>query len=80
MVEDFLKQYANLIADYPNKISIEKKYLDDSFVELVIFADQVDVGKLIGKNGKMISAIKTVISAYKSKDNISYKVTVKAIE
>lgn len=50
------------------------------FFEIVLFAHKVDTGKLIGKNGKMINAIKTVISAYKSKDASSYRVTVKALE
>ena len=80
MVEDFLKEYAKLIADYPDKIAIEKSCISDDFSEIIIFADKVDVGKLIGKDGKMISAIKTVISAYKSKDSTSYKVTVKSLE
>ncbi len=35
---------------------------------------------VIGKDGKMINAIKTVIIGCKAKDNTSYRVTVKAIE
>lgn len=80
MVENFLKEYAKLVADYPEKIYIEKVNLEDNFVEILVFADKADTGKLIGKNGKMVGAIKTVISAYKSKEAISYRVTVKAIE
>lgn len=80
MVENFLEVYAKLVADYPEKISIKRVDLGDDFAEILIFADKVDTGKLIGKNGKMIDAIKTVISAYKSKEAISYRVTVKVIE
>ncbi|KAA6224748.1 MULTISPECIES: KH domain-containing protein [unclassified Campylobacter] len=80
MVEKFLEEYAKLIAQYPEKISIEKLDLGDNFVELILYADKADTGKLIGRNGKMINAIKTVISAYKSKDDTNYRVTVKAIE
>ncbi|CAM3384747.1 KH domain-containing protein [Campylobacter upsaliensis] len=80
MVEDFLKEYAKLIADYPERIDTQRVEIEENFVEIFLFTDKNDTGKLIGKNGKMINAIKTVISAYKSKENISYRVTVKALE
>ncbi len=80
MVENFLLEYAKLIADYPQKIKIEKIDLGDNFVELIIYADKADTGKLIGKDGKMINAIKTVIIGYKAKDATSYRVTVKPCE
>lgn len=80
MVENFLKEYAKLIAEYPEQISTQEIELGENFFEIILFAHKVDTGKLIGKNGKMINAIKTVISAYKSKDENSYKVTVKALE
>ncbi|MGQ2897883.1 KH domain-containing protein [Campylobacter coli] len=80
MVENFLREYAKLIADYPDKIATEKIKLDENFAKIILYADKIDTGKLIGKNGKMINAIKTVVSACKSKDSISYRVTVKALE
>ncbi|KEA45730.1 MULTISPECIES: KH domain-containing protein [Campylobacter] len=80
MVENFLHEYAKLIADYPEKIKIERVELGENFVEVIIYADKVDTGKLIGKDGKMINAIKTVIIGCKAKDATSYRVTVKSIE
>lgn len=80
MVEKFLKEYTKLIADYPNKISTEKIELGENFFEIILYVDKTDTGKLIGKNGKMINAIKTVVSAFKSKDATNYRVTVKAVE
>lgn len=80
MVENFLREYAKLIADFPEKVKIETITLDENFVEIIVYADKVDTGKLIGKDGKMINAIKTVIIGYKAKDPTSYRVTVKPIE
>ncbi|MBZ7934915.1 KH domain-containing protein [Campylobacter sp. MRC_CM3] len=80
MVEKFLKEYTKLIADYPNRILIEKVELGENFFEIILYVDKTDTGKLIGKNGKMINAIKTVVSAFKSKDATNYRVTVKALE
>ena len=42
--------------------------------------DLQELGKLIGKEGKMISAIKTLISGCKAKENRSFRVMVKIIE
>ena len=39
---------------------------------------KIDTGKLIGKDGKMINSLKTLISGCKAKDGKSYRVTVKA--
>lgn len=80
MVEDFLYQYAKLIADYPQRVKFEKVELGENFVEIIIYADKSDTGKLIGKDGKMINAIKTVIVGAKAKNPTSYRVTVKALE
>ena len=80
MVEEFLKTYAKLIADFPEKISTKRVDLDKDFAEIIIYADKIDTGKLIGKNCKMISAIKTVIGACKSKDSTSYRVSVQSID
>ncbi|TKX30525.1 KH domain-containing protein [Campylobacter aviculae] len=80
MVENFLKEYAKLIVDCPDKISTEKIELGENFVEIILYVDKVDIGKLIGKNGKMINAIKDIASAFKSKSAMSYRVTVKALE
>lgn len=80
MIENFLREYAKLIVDFPEKINITRQNLENDFAEIIIYVDPVDTGKLIGKNGKLINAIKTVIMAYKVKDDTSYRITVKAIE
>ncbi|MGB2553296.1 KH domain-containing protein [Campylobacter sp. MOP51] len=80
MVEDFLREYAKLIADFPGKVKVERVELGENFAEVIVYADKVDTGKLIGKDGRMINAIKTVIIGCKAKDATSYRVTVKPLE
>ncbi len=41
-----------------------------------ISVNSVDIGKLIGKNGNMINALKTIANGCKAKDGISYKIQV----
>ncbi len=78
MAKEFVISYAKMIVKHPEALSVEVKPLDDSVDEITIFADSNDVGKLIGKEGRMINAIKTVISGCKAKNSKSYRVNVKA--
>lgn len=80
MVEKFVEEYAKLSSNEPNKIKVERVNINSTYSEITIFASTADAGKLIGKDGKMISAIKTLISGCKVKDGISYKVIVKPID
>ncbi len=67
-----------MIANYPEDIQVEA-HEGDEMIEIVLHANQADVGKLIGKEGKMIGAIKTLISGCKAKDGKSYRINVEAI-
>lgn len=78
MVTDFVAQFARLIASHPEDIRVEANE-GDEMTEIVLFANQADVGKLIGKEGKMIGAIKTVISGCKAKDGKSYRINVESV-
>lgn len=67
-----------MIANYPEDVQVEA-HVGDEMIEIVLHANQADVGKLIGKEGKMIGAIKTLISGCKAKDGKSYRINVEAI-
>ncbi len=75
MISEFVAQFAKLIATYPDDIKVQTKESGE-VTEIVLYANQADVGKLIGKEGKMIGAIKTVISGCKAKDGVSYRINV----
>ena len=77
MVEELILKYAKLIAANPERIEVQSENINDTYSEIIIFASGSDTGKLIGKEGKMIGAIKTLITGCKAKDGISYKVQVK---
>ena len=78
MICDFVAEFARLIASSPEDIRVEVKE-GNEVTEIVLFANQADIGKLIGKEGKMIGAIKTVISGCKAKDGVSYRINVEAV-
>ncbi|DAB39683.1 MAG TPA: RNA-binding protein [Sulfurovum sp. UBA12169] len=80
MVTAFLAAYAKLLVNNPEDISVEITSVDEGFDEITIFANSEDVGKLIGKEGRMINAIKTVISGCKAKGGKNYRVNVKSVK
>ena len=45
-----------------------------------IYLEFDNTGKLIGKDGKMISSLKTIITGCKAKEKRSYRVTIKSHE
>ncbi|NPA55935.1 MAG: KH domain-containing protein [Epsilonproteobacteria bacterium] len=73
---EFVEKYAKLLAFYPNEVSVKVGEKKDDFIEILIYANKIDAGRIIGKNGSMIKAIKTVLSGCKAKENISYKISV----
>ncbi len=79
MVDKFIKAYAKKISLYPEYIEVKESINEvENICNVVIYADDSDMGRLIGKNGKMISSIKALVSGCKAKNGISYKVVVEA--
>ncbi|NQY19967.1 MAG: KH domain-containing protein [Campylobacteraceae bacterium] len=78
MITNFIEDYAKLIVSKPEEVSVSIDQIDETFAEITIKADSNDIGKLIGKNGNMINALKTIANGCKAKDGVSYKIQVLA--
>ncbi len=78
MITQFIEDYAKLIVGNPDEVKVSKEQIDDTFAEITISANSEDIGKLIGKNGNMINALKTMANGCKAKDGVSYKIQVLA--
>jgi len=79
MVEELISSYTKLLVNNPDDIRVEIKSFDDSPDEITIYALGDDIGKLIGKEGRMINSIKTFISGCKAKGGKNYRINVKSI-
>ncbi len=80
MIKDFIQSYAQKIALKPEQIAVQESIDKERKIRnITIYADNADIGRLIGKSGKMISSIKTLVSACKAKDGMSCKIVVEAI-
>ena len=79
MITNFIESYCKLIVNNKDDIKVQSKMIDDGFCEITVFANNADLGKLIGKNGNMINSLRTILNGCKSKDNISYKIQIEKI-
>jgi len=76
---EFVTEIAKFLSFNPDKIRAEIVTHSD-FDEIVIWAKKGDVGRIIGKDGSMVRAIKTLIDGCKAKENKQYKITVKILD
>jgi predicted RNA-binding protein YlqC (UPF0109 family) len=79
LVVQFVEEYAKLLAFEPEYVKVRVRGRNE-FYEIIVIAKKADVSRLIGKDGSMVRAIKTVISGCRAKENKNYKITVKAYE
>ncbi|BCZ17774.1 hypothetical protein NHP190003_10560 [Helicobacter sp. NHP19-003] len=63
---------------YPQVLQVHVRLLEPGVKEVCIYANPLDMGRVIGKDGKMVSALKAFISGVKAKDGFSYKIVVVA--
>ena len=67
-MKQVLTDIAKAIVDYPDSVVVtEREEGDNVFLELEVAAD--DMGKVIGKRGKIANAIRAVVKATATKDN-----------
>ena len=68
-MNDTLTEIIKKIVDNPDAISVEEQR-EESRVIYVIHADTADIGKIIGKNGRIIRALRDIVKLMATKRNI----------
>ena len=59
----FLEEIIQRIVDNPDKVMVEQE-VDKQGVKLTLSVDPNDMGKVIGAQGRMATAIRTIMHAY----------------
>lgn len=76
-MKDLLKLIATEVVDNPEQVSVLQKEEDDKIIlELKVAPD--DMGKIIGKQGRIAKSIRTIMKAATSKED--KKVVVDIVE
>jgi predicted RNA-binding protein YlqC (UPF0109 family) len=67
--EAFLKDVLSPLVDHPEALHIEVREAGKKR-DVLIHAEQVDRGRIIGKSGRMISSLRTLVQAAGEKQNL----------
>lgn len=68
-MDELAKYLLEQIVSEPKKIKVEMSEVDQDTVKLVATVDPDDMGKVIGKGGKVIQAVRTLLGATAIKAN-----------
>ncbi|MFV0519426.1 MAG: KH domain-containing protein [Lachnospirales bacterium] len=63
-MKELLEVIAKNIVDCPEDIKIEEITREDGTIVLKLNVNESDVGKVIGKQGRIAKSIRTIIKAY----------------
>ncbi len=74
-MDELVKFIAQKLVDHPDQVVVETKK-DGNFTVIELHVAESDMGKVIGKQGRIAKAIRTVVHAASIKDNEKYVVEI----
>ncbi len=77
-MKEFIKFIAKQLVDNPDKVIVEEATPDEHTIALTLKVDKSDMGKVIGKQGRNVNAMRTLLIAVGAKEN--HRATLEIIE
>jgi uncharacterized protein len=68
-MKEFIEFIAKYLVDKPEKVKVEETTLDENTVELTLKVDKTDIGKVIGKKGNTVNAMRDLMIAVGGKEH-----------
>ena len=68
-MKEVLEIIAKSLVDYPEQVDVKEINNEDQTVTLELRVAESDMGKVIGKQGRIAKAIRTVVKAAASSEN-----------
>ena len=75
-MEELVRYIVENLVDNKEAISVEVKEESAKVTVLTVLVDKEDVGKVIGRNGKIASSIRTIVKSASAKLNKKYIVKI----
>ncbi len=66
-MKEFIEFIAKQLVDEPEKVIVEETAPDEQTIALTLKVDGNDIGKVIGKKGKNVQAMRTLLTAVGAK-------------
>jgi uncharacterized protein len=77
-MKKFIEMLIKELVDNPDKVVVEEITKDTNSIEITVEVAADDIGKVIGKKGKNIMAIRTLLTAVGAKEN--HRTTLQVVE
>jgi len=77
-MKEFVEFIVKQLVDKPDKVSVEESTPNENTFEIKITVDQSDIGKVVGKKGKNIDALRTLLTAVAAKEH--HRATLQVLE
>ena len=77
-MKEFIEFIAKQLVDNPDKVSVEETTPDEHAIELNLKVDKSDLGKVIGKHGNNVNAMRTLLTAVGAKGK--HRATIQILE
>ena len=68
-MKEVLEIIAKSLVDYPEQVDVKEINNEDQTVTLELRVAESDMGKVLGKQGRIAKAIRTVVKAAASREN-----------
>ena len=68
-MKDLVEVIAKALVDHPEEVVVTEKTEGKNVIIVELHVAQSDMGKVIGKQGRIAKAIRSVVKAASSKDN-----------
>jgi len=75
-LKELVEYIVKNLVDHPEQVEIVEAKDEEGNLVLQILAAREDVGKVIGKNGRVIKAIRTLVKNQAARDNTLANVTI----
>jgi hypothetical protein len=75
-MKDTLQFIVTSIVDQPEDVIIDEENNESGLTNFIITANKEDIGKIIGKNGKIIRAIRNIMKIKAMKQDIRINISI----
>lgn len=79
-MENLVEYIAKALVDHPEDVRVDRVEKEEAVVTIELRVNEEDMGKVIGKQGRIAKAIRTVVKAAAAKENLHIRYNVDIVE
>lgn len=76
-MKDFVTYIVKQIVDNPDAVEVLENLDQPGFIDLQISVDPADMGKVIGKEGKIIRSLRDLVRVIATKEHVRFNLSIK---